>query len=432
MATFAQRVIATLTESERSIFRRARWVERLKSLWAPPTILAVATLVYTVSVETDPCLAPRLKPVMQAFGIAMALYWAVLVAMGFLAPAWNQIRKARIQADDTLVEFWKLGNQGQSKLNDRQREELLGAGQLVLRRFAGDAPALEAATAKLRKSTHDLLAPHRGGAWDNWGRGLAFWVLVIVIVRSCIAEPFKIPSGSMLPTLEIGDQIFVNKFIYGVRLPFLNYVPFQLVRSPRRGDVIVFNNPTMPEADYIKRIVGVAGDRIDFSLEGVTVNGSLFPRKLLSSQAGSWESRVPMTESASQMLARWFSNDWQFEGGDSLWSETIDGTPHAILEDPLRARAAVMPSLGATSVVVPPGNVFVMGDNRNRSDDSRFGLGDRTGDFRFVPLGNIKGKATIIWLALGHGGIGARVFGGTGLRYDRFFSSVTMCGTSSP
>ena len=74
-----------------------------------------------------------------------------------------------------------------------------------------------------------------------------------------LIEPFKIPSGSMIPTLEIGDQIFVNKFIYGVRMPFTNFVPFQIVREPKRGDVIVFNNPVQPDKDFIKRVIGVPG-----------------------------------------------------------------------------------------------------------------------------------------------------------------------------
>jgi signal peptidase I len=127
------------------------------------------------------------------------------------------------------------------------------------------------------------------------------------------------------------------------------------------------------------------------------------------------------------MFKRWLRDDW-FETQESLLRETIDGQPHYILEDP-EHRKNTLAQMRERVIVVPEGAVFVMGDNRNHSLDGRFGLGGPENKPQFVPYGNIKGKATVIWLSLARGGLGSSIFGGTGLLYSRFFKPVTMCGS---
>ena len=251
-------------------------------------------------------------------------------------------------------------------------------------------------------------------------------VLVALAFRACLIEPFKIPSGSMIPTLEIGDQIFVNKFIYGVRLPFTNYVPFVLVRKPQRGDVIVFNNPVLPEFDYIKRVIGLPGDRLEFTDEAVLLNGQ--PIEVTLEQANytfSEQQRSPH-ESFFGGISRWFTDDW-LDVQESLYRERIGSEYYYILESSA-GRQAVLQHMRKHAIEVPEGTVFVMGDNRNHSLDGRLGLGGYPGNLpAFVPYGHIKGKAMVIWLSLGRGGLFSAFFGGTGIKYGRFFKPVSIC-----
>jgi signal peptidase I len=207
----------------------------------------------------------------------------------------------------------------------------------------------------------------------------------------------------MLPTLEIGDQVFVNKFVYGVRIPFLNKVPVQFVRPPVRGDVIVFNNPVNTDVDFIKRVVGIPGDRVEVIDQVVHLNGAPVRQELISEEF--------VVRNLNQDNGQWVDEVV------SLYEEDLGGVVHAKLQGPRRAGER------REAFVVPEGQVFVMGDNRDNSSDSRFGFGVSPRP-EYVPYGHIKGKAMVVWLSLGYGGLFSGLFDGTGLRLDRFFEPV--------
>lgn len=186
-------------------------------------------------------------------------------------------------------------------------------------------------------------------------------ILVVFMIRSFVVEPFKIPSASMMPTLIAGDFILVNKFIYGLRVPILNNT-FLEIRHPQRGEVFVFHYPKDPSIDYIKRVVGVPGDKIAYRDKQLYING--------------------------KKLDVNYADDYQYVGsGLSMvvtkrYQEQLGEHKHDILLEEEK------PSLDG-EVEVPPGHYFAMGDNRDNSNDSRF--------WGFVPEENLVGKAFFIW-----------------------------------
>jgi len=197
-------------------------------------------------------------------------------------------------------------------------------------------------------------------------------ILIVLLLRSFLVEPFQIPSGSMMPTLLVGDFILVNKFAYGLRWPVLN-TKFLELGDPQRGDVVVFRFPKEPSVDYIKRVVGAPGDRIAYRDKTLYINGELVPQR----PAG----RFIGVGSGADMT------------GHERRNENLAGVEHSIL---VNARApdfapgcySILAEGG--SIEVPQGSYFVMGDNRDNSNDSRC--------WGFVPEGNLVGKAFAIWM----------------------------------
>ena len=186
-------------------------------------------------------------------------------------------------------------------------------------------------------------------------------ILVVFLIRSFLVEPFKIPSGSMMPTLLAGDFILVNKYSYGLRVPILNNT-FIEVGHPKRGDVFVFHYPPDPSIDYIKRVVGVPGDKIAYRDKRLYINGQALQTDYVDDYSY-------MAAGLNMIRAKRYQEQLGNKKHDILIEEesiTIDG-----------------------EVEVPPGHYFAMGDNRDNSKDSRV--------WGFVPEQNLVGKAFFIW-----------------------------------
>ncbi len=183
-------------------------------------------------------------------------------------------------------------------------------------------------------------------------------LLVVLVLRSFLVEPFQIPSGSMRPTLEVGDFILVNKFTYGLRLPVIN-TKFVEFGEPERGDVMVFRFPNEPAVNFIKRVVGLPGDRIRYEGKQLYINGRAAPKELLAEGP----------DGAPDQL---------------LLEERLGELEHRIYNNPRD------PGPQMRELVVPEGHYFTMGDNRDHSNDSRY--------WGFVPEENIVGEAFAVWM----------------------------------
>ncbi len=206
-------------------------------------------------------------------------------------------------------------------------------------------------------------------------------IAAVFVFRSFLFEPFKIPSSSMLPTLQIGDLILVNKFTYGIRLPIVNKKVIE-INDPARGDVMVFKFPKDPSLDYIKRVVGVPGDKVVYKDKRLTINGKEVSYEKLSDY---------LDEDRLAYYAR--------------YREHLSGRTHDILNDDKVPGYVPSPdnfpqhelcsyNLEGFECTVPAGHYFMMGDNRDNSLDSRY--------WGFVPDQNIVGKAFFVWMNLGN------------------------------
>ncbi|CAG2136886.1 signal peptidase I [Ralstonia mannitolilytica] len=231
-------------------------------------------------------------------------------------------------------------------------------------------------TARLQLAEEKLRQPW----WLEYTASFFPVIAAVFLLRSFVIEPFKIPSGSMIPTLQIGDFILVNKYTYGIRLPIMNKKIVEL-NQPQRGDVMVFRYPKDESMDYIKRVIGVPGDVVTYSNKRLTVNGQ------------------PATYAAQP----------DYLDGERLtyskqYQETLGNVTHNILNDADRPAYVSGPddfpfrenctyNQAGFTCKVPAGHYFMMGDNRDNSADSRY--------WGFVPDKNIVGKAFFIWMNLG-------------------------------
>jgi len=232
------------------------------------------------------------------------------------------------------------------------------------------------------------------GALREYGEAIGFALLIALVLRSFVVEAFKIPSGSMMPTLEVGDRIFVNKMAYraevpwsllGVRLPY-GGTTLRRWDSPGRGDIVVFRHPGEPDVDYIKRVVAVEGDRLEVRGGVLSVNGKPVPRRKIG--------LFPHKDQTCREVV------------GELYEEVQDGRPRSVLQ------GAGPDRLGWYGpITVRAGHVFAMGDSRDNSRDSRV--------WGQLPVDLIKGRAMVTWLSLDACGGAKRP-----VRFSRLFRKV--------
>ncbi len=262
------------------------------------------------------------------------------------------------------------------------------AADLALGEYDARRKRLTEEGLKLDQGERDVLEARllQQPTWIEYSGSFFPVIALVFFLRSFLFEPFKIPSESMVPTLLVGDLILVNKFTYGIRLPIINKKIID-VNDPKRGDVMVFKYPVDNSTDYIKRVVGVPGDKIDYHGKRLTVNG----KPLAYQTMPDYLNDISLAADPNDLYSKQFVED-------------LTGVSHKILN---RERAQSV-SLGGVrgfpgrencqydengdgfTCVVPPGNYFMMGDNRDNSADSRY--------WGFVPNKNIVGKAFAIWM----------------------------------
>ncbi len=217
--------------------------------------------------------------------------------------------------------------------------------------------------------------------WLDWTAGLFPVIAVVFLLRSFLFEPFKIPSGSMIPTLLVGDLILVNKFTYGVRLPVINKKITQ--GTPvKRGDVMVFRYPPQPSMDYIKRVVGVPGDEVAYLNKRLTINGQPVPT-------------TELPDYFDQDAMRYFKQIEE-QLGEGAHRAIVNPQVPAFVQGAsnFQGRDGCRYSVEGVSCKVPEGHYFMMGDNRDNSLDSRY--------WGFVPDENIVGRAFFVWMNFGN------------------------------
>jgi signal peptidase I len=298
-------------------------------------------------------------------------------------------RRAAKEAKLLIREARRAIRKYSHRLTTKQLDEVRGATTTLTdavknKEWEKIPPARDA----LDKKLDDHLAFARKSTIREYTESIAVAVLIALFLRAFVVEAFKIPSGSMIPTLQVGDHIFVNKFIYGVRIPWTNFKIGEHYREPKRGEVIVFVYPKEPDKDFIKRIVAIPGDTVEVKDNALHVNGK----------------PVERVQSAGDCRYMDFDETfqrWEERNCDQFEEKLTDGSSYTTIFD---RNGRLEPE---RAWKVPPDSVFVMGDNRNNSHDSRY--------WGFVPFDLIKGKAMIIWWSAGEP---------EGIRFGRMFHFV--------
>lgn len=335
----------------------------------------------------------------------------------------EKLERARREARRFAREARRLAARHAKPLGKTVQKEIeAAAAEAVAAAQEGESDRLSAALRALDEVWAEHLARRAKPLWREYGEASLLAVVLALVMRALVVEAFLIPSGSMAPTLLAGDRVFVAKLAYGLRVPFTHV---RLIRraAPRRGDVVVFESPREKGVDVVKRVVGVPGDVIELREQLLYVNGVRQPRSPLGELAyeeRSDETGIPYQDTCRRYRESLAKGELQRPDGD------LEGAAEASWQgaasagvasyEVLQCRRARLASREGPYETVRPGHVFVLGDNRDRSADSRGSGGWQ------VPLGNVKGRVEIVFWSWGMGGKWPR--GNVGLRFDRLFKPV--------
>jgi signal peptidase I len=291
----------------------------------------------------------NLQPILGNF--ALILFVAmVITGVIWCLDVFVLAKQRRAKADAALAEY------------DARHAKLTADGIKV---ESGNRAVLEASI--LRQPT-----------WVEYSGSFFPVIALVFVLRSFLFEPFKIPSSSMVPTLLVGDLILVNKFDYGIRLPVINKKVIE-VGNPQRGDVMVFKYPKDPSQDYIKRVIGVPGDKITYENKRLTVNGQ--PVEYVPMDDYLDDERPVYHKQFLEKLTNAPHRILNMDGARTINLGAVEEFPH---------HENCTYSYDQFTCIVPEGNYFMMGDNRDNSADSRY--------WGFVPDKNIVGKAVFVWM----------------------------------
>ncbi len=319
-------------------------------------------------------------------------------------------RHAEKSARRFLKDVRKLVRKNDRRISDDDRRAIADrmAQVAVALERGDDAGALADAVQALDERADQALGAYKKSALREYSESVVIAVLIAMVLRAFVVEPFKIPTGSMIPTLAVGDHIFVSKFIYGLRVPLTNSW-FAQWGTPERGHVIVFRYPLDLSKDYIKRVVAVAGDRIRIEGREVYVNGSKLARAAPTEFAYTKEDEDGRPPPGGIQHALAFAETSR----DSNQEYTVIYHPYERAPSPLELGAGLKGldcapiEDGSPECTVSDGWLFVMGDNRDNSADSRVWGG--------VPTEFVKGRALFIWWSRGSR---------SGIHWDRIGKAV--------
>jgi signal peptidase I len=316
---------------------------------------------------------------------------------------WNHSRhqrRARSEARHLIDEARGILRRKREEIPDAVHRDIEGAIAEVEGALASeDLDSSREALGKLDEKIDEHLKFARKSSLREYIESIGVAVTIALLLRAFVVEAFQIPSGSMIPTLEVGDHIFVSKFAYGIGIPFTNKKVLKY-GQPKRGDIIVFKFPHQQEIDYIKRVVALPGEKVEIRRNEIFINGRPMPREEVKGPC-TYEDSAPIDGRRREIPCE-------------KWMEDLDGRRHSLYQSP---------DSGPTdrpAFEVPANHVFVMGDNRDNANDSRV--------WGAVNEELIKGRALIVWWSRGptSGEVSA---GGLkewfqAIRWSRFFSLV--------